>query len=630
VAQLIARRDFGALTALAQRAQAAIGGDVELQRLMAEAQELMEAAPYVDRFLDKARQAIATGQLDEARGHLDKARALDGAHPAIAQLAAQLSASTAAAPARAAAAPAPPRPAPPPPLDEPLYSEPVAATPESGAGTADDAEATYQLPADELSFAGMPSDDDGSMDLPALELQEDSLAPPELSLEGLEAEGPLDTGEFPVGAEAGGPSDPDPRIAELLDEGQAQFSRGDLQGAIDAWSRIFLIDIDHAEAARRIDQARNAKAEHERQIEEAYQDALAQVQAKDFEAAKETLRGVLALQPNHAAAREALGKLERGELADLPKAPTASGETALLDELAAAGADELKEEILVPPEPGEGPARPAPGALKQPASRRTMLIAAAALVLLAAGGWFLKSRWTSLFPNTGAQAAVAKPAVEQTPITRANDLYRQGKRAIAIAQLKRVPPASPYYEEAQALIGQWQQEEAGTQAPTGPSPEQLAQREALLEQARQAEAERHFLAIEPLLQQAAAIAPLADEEKALSARARTALEPLKALLSLVRNEEYDRSLRDLWVILEKDSGNTDARLMLTTAYYNKGVLSLQQGKPDEAEVNLEEAAGLMPGDGDVERLLHFARTYQERNPDLLFRIYTKYLTPRPL
>ena len=70
--------------------------------------------------------------------------------------------------------------------------------------------------------------------------------------------------------------------------------------------------------------------------------------------------------------------------------------------------------------------------------------------------------------------------------------------------------------------------------------------------------------------------------------------------------------------------------MLTTAYYNKGILSLQQGKPDEAQDNLKEAAGLMPGDVDVERLLQFAQTYQQRNPDLLYRIYTKYLTPRPL
>jgi len=213
-------------------------------------------------------------------------------------------------------------------------------------------------------------------------------------------------------------------------------------------------------------------------------------------------------------------------------------------------------------------------------------------------------------------------------IADANDCLER-KRRTGI-QAGMIPNQGLGFSQAQALIGTWEQEESATQTATGPPPEQVAKRDDLLAQARQAEAERHFLRVEPLLQQAAAIAPLNEDEKAMGERAREALEPLKTLLSLVRNEEYDRSLRDLWVILDKDGGNADARQVLTTAYYNKGVISLQQGKPDEAEENLKEAAGLMPNDGDVERLLRFSRTYQERNPDLLYRIYTKYLQPRPL
>ena len=626
LAGLLMRRDFEALAALAKQEHATLAGSPELQAVMAHAQELMEAAPYVDRFLSKARNAVAEGRLDEARTLVDKARALDDGHPAIAELADRLS----VPPPRAAAAAAPP-PAFAPHLDEPLVSEPA---PLSASQPA------YELPADEISFGGLPSDADEElpMDLPPLELGDvggpldEDFPPPlhsaddELSLEGLAADG----GAAPAAFAAGVASDPDPRIAELLDEGQAQFSRGELQGAIDAWSRIFLIDIDHAEAARRIDQARNAKAEHERQVEEAYHDALAQVQAKDLEGAKATLQRVLALQPNHVAARDALGKLERGELTDLPKPPPAAADGALLDELGAADADELKEEILVPPEPGEERPRPVSVPLKPPPSRRNLLVAAAAvLVLVLAGGWFLMTRWSTLFPNTDAPVRT-KAAQEQTPITRATDLYKGGKRAVAIAQLKRVPPASPYYEEAQALIGQWEGEEGATQAAAGPPPEQLAKREALMEQARQAETQRHYLAVEPLLTQAAAIVPLSEEEQALGERAAKAIEPLKGVLAMLRAEEYDRSLRDLWVVLDKDAGNADARLMLTTAYVNKGILSLQQGKPDEAEENLKEAAGLTPGDVDVERLLQFAQTYRQRNPDLLYRIYTKYLTPRPL
>lgn len=632
---LLQKRDFESLNALAKSEHWAIGNDPALQALLAQAQELMEAAPYVDRFLSKARNAVAAGQFDEARALVDKARALDDGHPAIKEIAAQLAgpaavAAAAPAPPPRPAAPVPPpaAPAPPPayldPLDEPLISEP----------TAFDAAPAYELPHDEISFGDLPHDDELPMDLPPLEGGDFGIGHDELSLEGLAAEpapSPAAASFEPGGpGEPGGASDPDPRIAELLDEGQAQFQRGELQGAIDAWSRIFLIDIDHAEAARRIDQARNAKAEAERQVEEAYHDALAQVQAKDFEGAKATLQRVLEMQPNHLQARDALGKLERGETTELPKPGAAGADGALVDDLGAAGADDLKEEILVPPEPGDQRPRPAAVPLKAPASRRNLIaIAAGVLVVVAAAGWFLMTRWSSLFPNTEPPPRAAQ-APEQTPITRATELYKGGKRAVAIAQLKRVPPASPYYEEAQALIGQWEQEEGAALAAVGPSTEVLAKREALMQQARKAEAERHYLVVEPLLTQAAAIAPLNEDEQALQERAAKATEPLKGTLSLLRAEEYDRSLRDLWVMLEKDSGNADARAMLTTAYYNKGILSLQQGKPDEAQDNLKEAAGLMPADVDVARLLQFAQTYQQRNPDLLYRIYTKYLTPRPL
>jgi len=602
LAQLLAARDFPALMSRAQRDQAAIAADPDLQALLGNAQELMEAAPYVDRFLDKARKAHNSGNRDEAQSFLEKARALDPGHPALGG-----TVKPAAAPPPSAGAPSRPGVAP---------IRPAAA------------EASHELdadlPPDELSFADLPTGDVLPMDLPPLELPDlDASSMEELSLEGL-------AGDAAPARAGGGASDPDPRIAELLDEGDTQFGRGELQGAIDAWSRIFLIDIDHEEAARRIDRARNAKAEQERKVEEAYHDALARVQAKDWDGARETLQRVLEMHPNHVAAREALGKLERGELTDLPRVPTPSGESALLDELAAADDADLKEEILVPPEPGQERARPVPVPVKQPPSRRTLaMVAAVVVVVLLAGGWFLKSRWSSLFPNTEAPPT-ATPALEQTPITRATDLYKQGKRAVAIAQLKRVPPASPYYEEAQALIGQWQQEETAATAPTGPSPELLAKRGEIVAAAQQAESERRFLKVGPLLDQAAAISPLAEDELAMRERANAAIEPLKSMLTLLRAEEYDRSLRDLWIILEKDPANADARQMLTIAYYNMGVLNLQQGKPDEAETNFKEAADLSPDDQQVQRLLRFAQTYKERAPDLIWRIFTKYVGPRPV
>jgi hypothetical protein len=69
---------------------------------------------------------------------------------------------------------------------------------------------------------------------------------------------------------ASGDSETDRRIQQLISEGKAALTAGDPQGAIDTWSRIFLIDIDHQEAARLIESARRVKAERDRQVEEIF------------------------------------------------------------------------------------------------------------------------------------------------------------------------------------------------------------------------------------------------------------------------------------------------------------------------------------------------------------------------
>ena len=143
-------------------------------------------------------------------------------------------------------------------------------------------------------------------------------------------------------------------------------------------------------------------------------------------------------------------------------------------------------------------------------------------------------------------------------------LHKEGKRAIAIAQLKRVPPASPYYEEAQALIAQWEAEEAAAQAKTGPSPEQQARRDALLEQVKQAQGERRYLDVKSLLDQMATIAPLSPDEQAMRTQAEEQLQPLRKAMSMLHAEEYDQAARQLCSSGDKE--NADARA--TAAFYN--------------------------------------------------------------
>ena len=593
MARLIAARDFPSLTRRVQDSQAAIAADPSLQQMLAVAQERMEAAPYVDRFLDQARSALANHRPGDARVAIEKARALDPDHPALAALLDQAGGSPPAEQSFAA-------------MGEEVPPPQVDLSDSLGAGT--------ELPLDlaPLDLADF-GDDGGLGTLSAAD--EHSLA------------GGAGAAAAAAGA-AAGPSDPDPRVAELLDEGQSLYERGELQSAIDAWSRVFLIDIDHQEAARRIDVARNAKAEQERQLEETFHEALAKVQAGAVDEAKADLERLVAEHPHHLAARDALAKLERGEVAELPPVPLA-GEGPM-DVAAGTDSTVLQEEILVPPEPGQVARRPAPPPITAaPESRRTLLIAGAGiLVVLLVAGWFLRSRWSSLFPNTDEATVVQAP--EQSPITRATQLAAEGKRPMAIAQLKRVPPPSPYYEEAQALIAQWEGEEAAAQSPTGPSTEQLARRDSLIAEARAARGQRRFLLVGPALAQAAAIAPLSREEEALRLEAEEALQPLELPLKLIRNDESQQALRELWLKLEADPDNGDVRAMLVTAYYNLGIGSLQGGRAGDAAAHFAEAAELAPEDPDVQRAHLLASTYQSRQPDLLYRIYVKYLNPRKL
>ena len=118
----------------------------------------------------------------------------------------------------------------------------------------------------------------------------------------------------------------DQRIRMLLDEGQRAFDGGDAQGAIDAWSRIFLIDIDHAEASRRIEQARKVKAESERQVEEVFHDGVAHLEAGDVEAARQAFQRVLELQPGYTTAAEYLQQIEAGHVPVVSSARPPAGD----------------------------------------------------------------------------------------------------------------------------------------------------------------------------------------------------------------------------------------------------------------------------------------------------------------
>lgn len=573
VRDLLEQRRFQELMTLAQQHGPTIATDPELQGLLSTAQERMEAEPYVLKFVGQAQEARHAGQTDEVARLLDKARSLDPTHPILTEFA-QAS--------------------------------------DMGFGVVSAETAGFDL----------------SFDTPTLDLG----APAESDLSSVDLFG------------GGGSGDSDPRIQQLLDEGQRAFDQGDPQGAIDAWSRIFLIDIDHPEAARRIDQARKLKAESERQVEEIFHDGVARLEAGDTAAAREIFQQVLEIQPGYAAAREYLQQIETGTLPSRSAgagvaASAASAADTLLPLESLSPIDDLKEEILVPPDPSEVAAaerRTAPkkGKVREGRPRQTfLLVGSLVLLLVAGGGWYVFQNRDQLFPNSQSGAGSEAPGTD--PIANAQALHAAGKTPRALSLLKRVPPSDPQYQQAQALIAQWEATlEPTSGAPAAavpavaPVPAIPAPQAALLTAARQALAEGSRLQAVDYFEQAAQMGKLGPEETALLASARQQLEPLSKQIDLFRQHEWDYILNDLWKLHEENPGDRDVRRLIVDSYYNLGVRDLQRSDPLKAADKFKEAMRLAPDDELLQRHHLFAQTYQDRPKDLLYRIYVKYLALR--
>ncbi|HSM50053.1 MAG TPA: hypothetical protein VLA75_01480, partial [Thermoanaerobaculia bacterium] len=430
--------------------------------------------------------------------------------------------------------------------------------------------------------------------------------------------GPLETGG-------------DARIEDLLREGQAAFDRGEFQEAIDAWSRIFLVDIDHREASRLVDLARQRKAEAEREIEELFHEAVLKFEAGDAAEAREGFERVLAAHPGYYSAREYLALLDEGDRAAAGGPAVLAIPLAPLDREAPEGAAAPSaHEIFTPPEvpAADRPSRPAAGERSVAAVRRGgasgrrlfLLVGGGVFVaLLAAGLWLWQSR-EELFPNSQPPTTPAATAGRpDDPIASARRMHEQGRTAQAISLLRRLPSGSPDFVEAQTLVSQW---EALVRTPAAPAageqidPEQQARRQEWLDRAAAelaaGERVRALLAYE----QAAKIAVLDGDPAAELAALQRELEPLATELELVRQEDWELLLNNLWRRREAGESRREVERMMVDAYYNLGLRDLQRGDAAGASAKFGEGLAIDPQDVELQRFARFARTYQERGEDL--------------
>ena len=616
-------RDFDGAIALASRVLALSHGNPEALAIVEKAAGKKATQPLVEASRAHAEQAIADGRLAEARLELERIRALDSSSPSIGDLERRL------APAASAAA-GPPEPSPDFSLD---HDEPPART--TGGVPRGSAPDLAGLPSEPFgldplshpaSFTEIEApeglDDRASMLEPPSPGEEALVPPPPpspdlfLSTEG--AGSAPSVSETPLGDEEARVAQRE--IAGLLKQGDDTAKKGDRPQAIEIWSRVFLIDINNADAVTRIEKARQEMAEEGKMVAELLRNGRESFEAGDRDSARKFFLQVQTLDPDEATARVYLERLEKGEAAPTPAAPAAASRAPL---------PAAKEEKL--PAPAEAPAAPAPRKAAFAINRRVLVVVGAFLVLTLVGVYLV-------FKGGRAQEPPAK-AVSTASLAHARDLLGKGKIAEARAELRRIAPGDAEAGEAQRMLAELGKsgapETAGKVLPpeaagagaregrTEADPARLrASAEKALGEKRYIEALKNFNLAAPAFRDD----PGFSQKQGLAAEKVTALTPA---VKFYNEGEYETAIPILWRILQEDRDNQDARSYLLRCYYNQGITQLQNGLYQKAMQAFQEALALDPNDAEAVRHRKFAERYLKGDLDLMGRIYVRHLNHRP-
>jgi tetratricopeptide (TPR) repeat protein len=639
--QAFAQRDFHKALALVQSVLRELPGHTEARQLALEAQARVRSTGEIQTHITRVRDALDAGLAEEARGFLKLAKDLDPSNPELAvlerrlQLAAKpvtpeaqpefefevfdhLAESVAPPPPAAGAPPAPPRAAVPATPAPPRPSPPAAA---AAPGTR-----AARPPQPPIVSPPPPQ-------RPAAPPPPPAVAAPPRGAGGMK----FDEGagasmmEFhpgfgeEFGAEvevAGGPEDSAARIQALLDQGQEEFDRDDFQAAVDSWSRIYLIDAQHAEAERRIGQARRRRAELDRQAEQNFYEAREAFEQKRLDDARALCQKVLKLQPQHLEAHDLLQRLETPAA---PPPPPAAPTLAAEDDLFR---DDFVPATIAPPAGGHAlpaagpmaaPPRTAERAAEAPRVRRALPsiplpwlgIGVGVVVLLLVGGFLLRGKVFS-----GGTGAVTEALAES------EQLAKQGRLQEAIQLLQSL--------EGQAEGGQANQVnqrvlEYQRRLKAKAAPQPVADAKIVgdaLASGRRVKAMR-------LLRDGLAKVPGDPELLKLQSEI-TAYSPTVPALANAIGYGSCETIRNLaGQVLKEHPDDAEVRRIWTVATFDAAILQLRKYQVAQGHDLLVELVKQAP-DAEVQRLEELAKSYLSRPADPRYQIFVTNVELRTL
>jgi tetratricopeptide (TPR) repeat protein len=608
------------------------------------AREKMEAAPFVDQFARKFDQSIANGDVASARTNLEKARSLDGDHPAVQRM------------EKAVAGPAPV--APPQPaaggfsFDAPSF---IVDTPQAapGRGTAQAADFGFtfeeEKPSSDGALAGFsfdapaakpaperpkpapapPPDPSGfSFDAPpsgSFSFDSPATAPP--ARPPAAAPPAASSAEFDFSSASFETSDADRRkIDQYLTDGDHAYDAGDFQQAIDLWSRIFLIDVTNEPASERIEKAKTKRRDTEQKVEPLITSAVAAFDRRDFDGAREKFNEALRVDPANTTAHDYLERLsnavaEGGAAAKVADyvAPAAEKRDIFADDDLGGTYDVPS---AAPPKPAieekKPAAKPVPAA---PAKRSPMgaIIGIVAAVVVAGAIWF---GYTKLFSKPAYD-----PFAGKAIIADATRLGQQGKYDLAIAKLQDVKPEDPQHDAAMVMIADMQHKksQAAEMVDGKPSAQFFSDQ---VNAGRTAYDAHDFDGAKRAFEQAMRVKPLPPDVKPLYDTSAQQVAKLDAAKSLFREHRFADAAGNLEQLHTQDPQNKNIERMIIDAHFNLGAASLQEERLPDAMREFDEVLKLDPNDDLAKRSKELAVRYNGQPKDLLYKIYVKYLPMR--
>jgi len=613
-------RDFTAARQKVDQVLLDLPGHQEARQLLREIEGATKGDTQVTNFLDQAREALRNGDSQEAANFVMMAQALDPHHRDISTTLAEIEAAGDVSLSQAGFAP------------DGAKDEADGFSPEAGAVPDFDAAATAsEMFAD--TAVSPPAEPESR--IPPNEAPPDFSSPDEAQAPVFNAapdvpEPPPAATEEPYyeetvsevsdlfqetpeafeaasgGADSGGKKQ---KIRELLTRGGTAAAADDYDAAIDAWSRVFLIDPDHEEAHDRIEHIRHAKEELERRIEPMLADALDAHENGNEATARDFVDRILELSPRH---------VEASRLADLLGSPSGAdaGMPELEDDLFSddfSATADFGADISQPSATLEGEWRTPKKPKRRLGWQWWAIIGGVGIIVV------LFSLWvgTSLMPEKAPPEQ--RIDVVNRVLIEAAELYNKGQIEEAIVLLEQNSMKDAFQSRIDKRISDYRQKVA-TPVPT-PIPEGLATCRALLAEGRwmaayeRVKAELRLFPNDPGLE-SVRLEILEVEPEAAVLQSAVAEGDFRAAIAICRD------------LLENRPDDAEVIDFYERTLFNAGMAELRAFNLPQSESYLAELAQRQPDDVEVQRVLEFVETYKSRPVDMQLEIFVGSIASR--